>query len=235
MNKSDELLDLSLIKTQNKIALLLKEFLSIEELEDVIESKILMDYKRDVNEIKYIVYSNVFEKSNTKVELLDIMILDSVPAKRFMDYRVSKGNQYQIDIKYHYSKKQFFYWYNIIAKAINYIKYKSPTDININNKNIINNFSNILSKYIKDKESIEEARLLMEYINGDENILDLDKPFMYNFTISNIKYQITTNEYGLIKFSFIVDEKINSIYFSRNKIGISNVCLVLTKVLNKFD
>lgn len=221
-------LDISLMKNQNFIALKLADMFSLEELEILeFENINIAPSKRDISEPINTVYEVYFE-GNRVVQVLDIFLLNVYPIVRFVNLRLIDNGAFQMDFKCKHSKKVCGYLAIILAKAINYSKYKSKTDIQYIKNNIITNFSTLLANSMS-LGGLEELRFISEYINNEDKVLT-DSHFEFKFKIENVDFKMTCTPY-LIKYQFTKDGKTEYIYLQKNKIGIASCSLIIEKAL----
>lgn len=221
-------LDISLLKNQNMIAVKLAENYSVEELEQInFSSIVLFESKRDISKPINIIYESEFAE-NRKIQLLDIFLLDAYPIIRFINLRILQSDYFQMDFKCKFNKKILNYLDIIVAKAVNFLKYKSKYDAKLIKNNIINNFASILANSMS-LGGLEEIRFISEYVNADESILTQEN-FVFDFSIENVKFHVTAND-SLIRFSFIANDKEEYIRVNRNKIGVSSISLIIEKAI----
>lgn len=226
-----EFVDISLVKSQNQIAVQAATYLSIKELESIDLSKVLYSNKRDISDNCNRLYYIEFD-SGISLQLLDIITIDKYPVTRFTCIRICNGNFCQVDVKCKHSKKNISYFKLIISKALNFAQYKSSNDAIIVKKNIINNFSKQISSLIS-KDVLERIKFLLTVISTDNSILYNDN-YQYSFTISNIKVLVNPYSSNIIKFTILdLESNIEKyIFLNRDEIGLSNIHLILQKALS---
>lgn len=226
MNKSNYL-DISLLKNQNLLAVKLSEYLSLDELENIDLSNVLVaNSKRDISKPNNIIYTIEFESKT--VQILDIFLLDVYPIVRFIDIRILQGDYFQMDFKIKYSKKIIMYLNIVLAKAKNYIRYKFTHENSLIKSSIIENYSTILAESIS-MNGLEELRFVSEYIASDENIFT-NPSYKFNFSIEKITFKLSAMN-NILKCEFIKNDKSNIIYFVKDKIGLSQLGLIVEKAI----
>lgn len=232
MNKSSSYLDISLMKNQNMIAAKLAFSFSIDELEKIDISAIsFVGSRRDISKQTNVVYSTQFHRDGEvhTFEILDIFLLNEYPISRYINIRFTRGGYFQMDYKCRYTKKVTIYLKYILAKAINFAKYRSEHDFFIIKGNIYNNFAKLLSNAIS-LDGLEELRFVTEYISNEEDILAKEN-FTHEFSIEGVLFCITTTN-CLIKIWFKVEnQREHSIYLYKTKIGLSSISLIVEKAI----
>ena len=140
MIKGSEFIDISLIKIQNELAFHIANLLSVDELEEIMrQCTIDKDYKRKVNSSQTILFNIEFEDKS--IIIFDILDINKFPTNRYIHIKFKFGNSIQYNIKCKNYKKAVIYFKEIIARAINFLKYRNKEDRAIIKTNIINNFS----------------------------------------------------------------------------------------------
>lgn len=226
MNKYNYL-DISLLKNQNFLAVKLSEYLSLNELENInLSNVIVANSKRDISKPNNIIYD--LELESKSVQILDIFLLDIYPIVRFIDIRILQGDYFQMDFKLKYSKKIILYLNIVLAKAKNYIRYKFTHENSLIKGSIIGNYSSILADSLS-MNGLEELRFVSEYITTDENVF-ADPSYKFNFSIEKINFKLSAIS-NILKCEFIKDNKSNIIYFVRDKIGLSQLGLIVEKAI----
>lgn len=227
MNKKNYL-DISLLKNQNMVAVRFAELFSPEELEtfDFYNEEL---NKRDISKPIHTIFSKTFE--DRSIEITDTILLQLYPVERLFSIKFSKGNYFQMEIKFNHTRKFMDYMEIIIAKAINFAKYKNKHDDFIVKKNIINNFAKLLCKET-NLEILKELKYVSDYLSNCDDIIT-DSNFKLDFSIENIKFLISVTN-NLIKFSFKKNEEYHYITFIKNKIGVSSITLVIEKATKNY-
>jgi hypothetical protein len=229
-NKSDYI-SISSVKNQNKIALKLTEFFTIDELNYLDFSSLQYPVKnREINDIISIFYNATF-KSEKAIQLIDVLILDEFPIARYIDIRLMQGKKFQIDIKCKYTNKSIYYLSIILAKAVNFSNYKNNNDKTYRKNNIIDNYCNKVSKLVANKKYLDDVEFILDYIVYDDSIL-LNDNFEYDFCVDNLQFYISI-KLSCIKLNIQeINTKENySIYILRNKIGLNDILLIIEKII----
>lgn len=222
--------DISLSKNQNTIAVLLSTIFSLKELEElIVEFRKIKNYKKENNDIINIMINKEFEKDR-RIQLIDMICIkkESDICLNFVDLRITSKDFFQIDFKFKHSKKLYYHLIFTVVRAINYIKYKSSTDLNINRSNILNNFANELAK-VASPELLEEARYQIHFINNDANILKNEEN-EFNFKLADIEFKIISFP-EILKFEFIKNDKSKYILLEKTNIGKSYITLLIEKAI----
>lgn len=224
-DKKEYYIDMSLMRNQYKVANIISGLLSLEELESLIQlkSSFYENTKRDYSIPIITIIDRDLEKYNFKI--LDIV---TVNKERFIDLRISLGKAFQIDFKMKRTKNTKYYIASACAAAINFIKYKDKYDQFIIKPNIINNFADLLSSFV-DMDTLEELKYVSDLIMIDKDIIEKDSN-EFKFSTNNIDFKVIT-DFNIIKFEFKSGDKSDYIYLSKNKVGISNIALIINRAI----
>ena len=224
------LIDLSLVKNQNELAIKIANFFTRDEFRIIDLTKLHKSENRGIDEIEYLHY---YKKLNTDKELkiIDMLLLDAHPVSRYIIIRLINGPE-QLDFKCYYTKNMVKLLNALFIRAYNYKCWKSDGDEKIIKSKIINNFSNKLSSELT-KEELEEIKFVITYLT-DQGKIKNDTDFNYDFCIGKYEFNIESNDAGLIRFSY--KEKVtlyfNSIYFTTTETGLANINLIIEQALN---
>lgn len=217
--------DISLIKTQNRIAIELSNLLSVDFLEKIYDSDIEYSPKRDINNTNNLFYN--IKENNIIFGLIDILNLEAFPPKNYINIKILKNKKSIYSINCKYNKKCISCIYSIISKALNYSNHKKSSDLIISRKNIYNNFS-IKMKDNIDSDVLEELKFLIDYFNNDNSIYE--ENFYNEFGLSNYKFKFSSKN-KTIKFEFEFNKRRYYIFIDQNIIGISNLINMINKAL----
>ena len=228
---TSEYIDLSLIKNQNKLAVMISNFFEKDELELIDLSKIEKS-NRDIDEIQYIYYNKKFENDRS-IKIIDTLILDSFPAARYVTIRLEVGDMIQLDYKCRYNKNIISQLNALFARMYNYKNWKSEKDDHIIRSHIIQNYSNSMKKDLSSEE-LEEVKFIIIYLVNDGSIKN-DNNFNYDFSIGNFNFNITSNPMGIVKFSYKNKKDVfwKKIFVNKNDVGISSIELMIQQALNQ--
>ena len=226
-----EYIDLSLIKNQNKLAVMISNFFDKDELNCIDLSKIEKS-NRNLDEIQYIYYNKKFE-SGKSIKIMDTLILDSYPAARFVTVRLEIGEMVQLDYKCKYCKNIIEQLNGLFGKINNYKYWKSEKDDKIIKSHIMSNYSNRMKKDLSEEE-LEEVKFIITYLINDGSIKN-DNNFKYDFGVGDFSFDIESNSVGIIKFSYKNKKDIywNRIFLDKNNVGLSNINLLIQQALNQ--
>jgi len=219
-------INLSYIKDQNELAVNLSNLFSIDELINIKLEEINLK-PRDINKIEEIYYEKEFTESKKVFKIIDIMILDNYPAKRYIVLRISIKNKVQIDFKCRYSKNIIKYIAQTLAKCYNYLLWKNDNDTKIIKSHIMTNISNTISKFNID---FNELKFILNYlfIQYENNEL-LD----YDFSISNYEFEVKSNKLNIVKFGFKIDDNWKYVFLQNNNITISNINFIIDELIGE--
>jgi hypothetical protein len=224
------LIDLSLVKNQNELAIKIANFFTRDEFRIIDLTKLHKSENRGIDEIEYLHY---YKKLSTDKELkiIDMLLLDASPVSRYIIIRLINGPE-QLDFKCYYAKNMVKLLNSLFIRAYNYKCWKSDGDEKIIKSKIINNFSNKLSSELT-KEELEEIKFVITYLT-DQGKIKNDTDFNYDFCIGKYEFNIESNDAGLIRFSYKVkkDPYFNSIYFTTTETGLANINLIIEEALN---
>ena len=228
---TSEYIDLSLIKNQNKLAVMISDFFTKEELESMDLSKIEKS-NRDLDEIQFIYYNKQFEGGKS-IKIIDTLILDSYPAARYVTVRLEIGEMVQLDYKCKYCKNIINQLNVLFGKVYNYKYWRSEKDSQIIRSHIIRNYSESMKSDLTEEE-LEEVKFIIIYLVNDGSIKN-DNNFDYDFSIGNFNFNIKSNPVGVIRFSYKdkKDIKWNKIYVNKNDVGIASIELIIQQALNQ--
>lgn len=228
---TSEYIDLSLIKNQNKLAVMISDFFTKEELESIDLSKIEKS-NRDLDEIQFIYYNKQFEGGKS-IKIIDTLILDSYPAARYVTVRLEIGEMVQLDYKCKYCKNIINQLNVLFGKVYNYKYWKSEKDDHIVRSHIIYNYSKNMKRDLTEEE-LEEVKFIIVYLVNDGSIKN-DNNFDYDFSIGNFNFNIKSNPVGIVRFSYKnkKDIKWNKIYVNKNDVGIASIELIIQQALNQ--
>lgn len=222
-------LDMSLLKNQNCIAVKLSHFFTVEELEQIDFTGVdIAKSKRNLSKAITIAHEKEFKESHTSIALIDTLLIDVYPASRYLDLRIIKDNNFQMDFRCQYSKKITSYLNIIISKAINFSKYRNKQDVVFIKGHILDNFAAAITKVLT-LNGLKEIRFVSEYINSDNSIF-AEKDYKFEFIVEEITFCISANQ-DLIKFMFSTGTESDYIYFIKNKIGITSISLIIEKAI----
>lgn len=222
-------LDMSLLKNQNCIAVKLSHFFTVEELEQIDFTGVdIAKSKRNLSKTTTIAYEKEFKESHTSIALIDTLLIDVYPVSRYLDLRIIKDNNFQMDFRCQYSKKINSYLNIIISKAINFSKYRNKQDIVFIKGHILDNFAAAITKVLT-LNGLKEIRFVSEYINSDNSIF-AEKDYKFEFIVEENTFCISANQ-DLIKFMFSSGTESDYIYFIKNKIGIASISLIIEKAI----
>ena len=227
---TSDYIDLSLIKNQNKLAIIISEFFDKDEL-DCIDLSKLEKCNRDINEIQYIYYYKEFEDGKS-IKIIDTLIMDAFPVLRFVTIRLEYNKMMRFDYRCNYSKNIINQLNLLFARVYNYKCWKADGDDHIIKSHIIKSFSDKMKKDLSS-DQLEEAEFVITYLISDGSIKN-DNEFDYNFSIEEFDFNILSNSVGLIKFSYKskINSYWNSIFFTKTDTGISNIALLIRQALN---
>ena len=225
-----DLIDLSLIKNQNELAIKIANFFTKEEFKYIDLTKLHKNSNRDIEVIEYIYYDKTLE-SGKRLKLIDMLLLDVYPVSRYIIIRLTDGGE-QIDFKCKYSKNMVKLLNSLFTRAYNYKFWSSPEDENIIKSKIIKNYS-LKLKSILTSEELEEVKFIINYLI-DGKAIEKNKDFKYDFALDNYEFIIESNDAGLIRFSYKDKKELNynSIYFTKVDTGLSNINLIIEQALN---
>ena len=83
---NNNLIDLSLVKNQNELAIKIADFFTKDEFRIIDLSQLHRSGNRNINEIEYIYYYNRFDE-NKELKIIDMLLLDIYPATRYIIIR----------------------------------------------------------------------------------------------------------------------------------------------------
>lgn len=225
-----DLIDLSLIKNQNELAIKIANFFTKDEFKNIDLTKLGDRGNRDIDNIEYIYYAKQLE-SGKMLKIIDMLLLDIYPVSRYIIIRLINGAE-QIDFKCRYSKNIVKLLNSLFIRAYNFKCWKSEEDTRIIKAKIIRNFSNKLKQYLNEEE-LEEVKFVINYLIDDGSIKK-NNEFNYDFSIGEYEFNIESNKAGLIRFSYKnkKEQYFNSIYFTKTDTGLSNINLIIEEALN---
>lgn len=231
MNKVDDFLDISQLKNQVKLAVMITTVFTITDLIDLMDSLENINIydlgNKDTDKVEILL--DKFYTNEKNVQLLDIFLMDK--NIRYIILRVKNKSYFQSDFKFRYCGNLKEYLYIIFAKAINFLNYKSYGDTSYIYNNIINNFAMELSKNNSIKV-LEELRSAVNYISNE---IEEVKDDTFEFCIEEFKYRLIA-KLSIIKFEFESNNKIYYYYLKRTEIGLSTLHLIIEIAINsKFN
>ena len=212
-------MNLGLVKYQNRIAIIAGSHLTEEELEKIDLSKVVYSVKRNISIPAEKIYSIAFD-SGIKIEILDIVHSNQYIMDRFTCIRTfNTEGSIQLDIKCKHNKNNIQYLEMVLAKAINFIKYRNQNEYRINHSNLINNFTNKLLSIINN-ESAMEINFLLNILLTNEEFIN-NNNFEYSYGIGDINMKIFVKNKNIIVFIVTnsAKNKTEYMYFPFNKIG----------------
>ena len=224
------LIDLSLIKNQNELAIKISDFFTKDEFRIIDLTKLHKNKNRSVDEIEYIYYDKPLSESK-RLKIIDMLLLDVYPVSRYIVIRLIDGPE-TIDFRCRYSKNMIRLLNALFIRAYNYKCWKSENDDKIIKSKIMKNYSNKLKSDLT-LEELEEVKFVINYLVDEGKIKNSDD-FNYDFSIGNFEFNIESNDAGLIRFSYKVKKDLcyNSIYFTKTDTGLANINLIIEQALN---
>jgi hypothetical protein len=228
---SSEYIDLSLVKNQNELAIMIANFFDKDEIR-VIDLSKLEKVNLDLDEMQYIYYNKKFEGGKS-IKIIDTLILDRFPAARYVTIRLEIGEMVQLDYKCKYNKKIIEQLNILFARIYNYKYWKRDDDDHIIKSHIMNRYSDEMRKIFSNEE-LEEIKFVITYLINDGSIKN-DNDFNYDFGIGGYEFNIESNPVDLVKFSYKDKKDVywNTIFFIKNDTGISNILLLIQEALNQ--
>lgn len=223
MFKESNCIDLSLVKNQNYVAVIFAELLSLSILESVDLNTIYYDPRNSI----------ILEKYDSETKLLIINKFDN-NLKRYLFIFIDKSDSFHSEIKCVCRKKNRTFIDIIVYKAINYLLWGNKYTRQIRNNHIMDNYAKKVYN-IFDKGDTKELYNIINIISNDRTILSENKyKFEYNINDTNkLLVSIISFDSGLLKFSIIQNDKEYYIYFTRNRIGLTYLCLEIERILYK--
>ena len=227
---NNNLIDLSLVKNQNELAIKIADFFTKDEFRIIDLSQLHRSGNRNINEIEYMYYYKRFDE-NKELKIIDMLLLDIYPATRYIIIRLIDGPE-QIDFKCRYTKNMVKLLNAVFVRAYNYKCWKSDEDDKIIKSKIMKNYTDKLKSDL-NKEEIEEVKFVLSYLT-DQGKIKNNNDFNYDFCIGKFEFNLESNSAGLIKFSYREKKTIyyNSIYFIKTNTGLSNINLIIEQALN---
>lgn len=222
----DNYINLSYIKDQNELAVNLSNLFSINELIYIKLDEVNIK-PRDINKIQEIYYEKEFSESKKVFKIIDTMILDNYPAKRYIILRITISNKIQVDFKCKYSKNIIKYIAQTLAKCYNYLLWKNDNDIKIIKSHIMGNILDIVSKFDID---FGELKFILNYLfiqYENDGLLD------YNFSISNYDFEVKSNNLDIVRFGFKSNNEWKYVFLQNNNVSISNINFIIDELIGK--
>lgn len=231
MEKIDDFLDISQLKNQVKLAVMVSNLFSVNELIDLIDSLCNINIYNQDNTDRIEILLDKFYSNDKNVQLLDILLINKDPSIRYIILRIKNKSYFQTDFKFKYCNNLKGYLYIIFAKAINFLNYRSYGDTIYIYNNIVNNFAMELSKNNSIKV-LEELRKMINYVSNEIDTLD-DKVF--EFSIEEFKYRLIAKS-SIIRFEFEINNMVYYYYLKKTEIGLSTLHLIIEIAINsKFN
>lgn len=224
------LIDLSLVKNQNELAIKIANFFTRDEFRIIDLTKLHKSENRGIDEIEYLHYYK--KLSNEKeLKIIDMLLLDAHPVSRYIIIRLINGPE-QLDFKCYYTKNMIKLLNSLFIRAYNYKCWKSDGDEKIIKSKIIKNFSDKLGSDLSNEE-LEEIKFVLNYLT-DQGKINNNTDFNYDFAIGNFEFSVESNDVGLIRFSYKEKKTpyFNSIYFTSTETGLANINLIIEEALN---
>ena len=226
-----DLIDLSLVKNQNELALKIADFFTKDEFRVIDLTKLHKSNNRDIDTIEYIYYDKKIEETKKRLKIIDMLLLDVYPVSRYIIIRLIDGPE-QIDFKCKYTKNMVKLLNALFIRAYNYKCWRSEGDEKIIKSKIMKNYANKLKSDLRPDE-LEEVKFVINYLI-DEGSIKKNNEFNYDFSIGLFEFNIESNDVGLIRFSYKAKKNIvyNSIYFTKTDTGLANINLIIEQALN---
>ena len=224
------LIDLSLVKNQNELAIKIANFFTRDEFKIIDLTKLHKSENRGIDDIEYIHYYKKFNNEK-ELKIIDMLLLDASPVSRYIIIRLINGPE-QLDFKCYYAKNMVKLLNALFTRAYDYKCWKSDGDEKIIRSKIIKNYSDKLGSDLS-KEELEEVKFVLSYLT-DQGKINNNTDFNYDFGIGKFEFNIESNDVGLIRFSY--KEKVtpyfNSIYFTTTETGLANINLIIEQALS---
>lgn len=224
------LIDLSLVKNQNELAIKIANFFTIDEFRIIDLTKLHKNGNRNIDEIEYIYYDRALTE-NKRLKIIDMLLLDVYPVSRYIIIRLINGAEI-IDFRCKYSKNMVKLLNALFIRAYNYKCWRSEDDNKIIKPKIMKNYANKLKSELTPEE-LEEVKFVINYL-VDEGKVKNNNDFNYDFSIGKFEFNIESNDVGLIRFSYKgkKDPYFYSIYFTKTDTGLANINLIIEQALN---
>lgn len=224
------LIDLSLVKNQNELAIKIANFFTKDEFRIIDLTKLHKNGNRNIDEIEYIYYDRALTE-NKRLKIIDMLLLDVYPVSRYIIIRLIDGAE-TLDFRCKYSKNMVKLLNALFIRAYNYKCWKSEGDERIIKPKIMKNYANKLKLELTIEE-LEEVKFVINYL-VDEGKIKNNNDFNYDFSIGKFEFNIESNDAGLIRFSYKgkKDPYFNSIYFTKTDTGLANINLIIEQALN---
>lgn len=223
MFKESNCIDLSLVKNQNYVAVIFAELLSLSLLESINLDTTEYDPRN----------STVLEKYDSETKLLIVNKFDN-NLKRYLFIFIDKSDSFHTEIKCVCRKKNMMFIDMIVYKAIDHLLWGNKYTRQIRNNYMMDNYAkNVYDLFTKD--DIKELYKTINIISNDKTIL-LENKYNFKYTINdtnNTLVSIISFNSGLLKFSIFQNDNEYYIYFTRNRIGLTYLCLEIERIIYK--
>lgn len=219
---STNYMDLSLVKNQNCVAILFSEILSLSLLESIdlnqteFNNKQYTILEKSDNNCKLTIENRIYKETNKPIRKYFVILLD-------------RSTIFHVELKCICRKRNFIYLNIITAKALNHLNWGDKYVRQIRDKFIMDAFAIEISNLFS-KSQLEQFTDFITILSNDECILSNDE-FSSEFNTDNIILSVTSFKSELLKFSIFYRDKLYYIFFNRNKIGLSYICLEIEKAL----
>lgn len=256
MNQDQERIDLSVIRNQNMLGILLATYFSEDELIDfnfsdlyfkaqqesstegthAILNQLEIIHKADESETNFEEIYHLHFPSGIDFRAINIVDHSVLPFNKFLDIRICKANLYQFDIKCRLDSKNPLYLSIIVAKALNHNNFcldKSSIFL-ISRKDSMEIFSRALAESTRgDVDCLIEAKDKLAKLDQDKLIDPNNITYIYDFECGDMSFIIDNTHLGVIRIAFSSWEETSShyLFLQKNKVGCSALILIIDKAL----
>lgn len=221
-------IDLSIPSNQNILIKTFNEFFTVDELEQINIRDIHCKGRNSPSNCEGVHYVKDTGKSCFSINC--VLNTDVIPPYHYLKLEFSKDGIYNISLEctHNYNNPELLDC--ILAKAINYSKYKSSKDPNYNRRSIVKNASVRLAKVIPDYDKLIKFRgRIAEDLYLNDLYKNLEEPFKVSF--DHFKFNVSNYNKDVLKvrFSNHLDE--DYLFIPKTDIGLNVLLLVIDRAV----